>query len=230
MKKIFFKYILFFAPALIILSGSCKKENKSVPLIPVIVTNQSFIQSFDSMSAAEAQGWKFKNLSDDAANGWSVADSSSDGIMPFDGTGFLYSDYNASSTVEGSISNWAISPALFMQNGDKISFYTRSRGTSDGYGDRLQLRLNIFNSSDSIGKSSSDIGHFTTPLVDVNPLYKITSPGDYPTEWTKYEGIIQGLNKPDSGRFALRYFVELNGGSNGDEIAVDKVEFKTAGF
>ena len=115
-----------------------------------------------------------------------------------------------------------------MQNGDKISFYTLSNGSVDGYGDRLQLRLNTFNTSDSIGATSTAVGHFTTPLLDINPLYKVSPPGDYPSVWTKYEATITGLNQPDSGRFAIRYFVELNGGNNGDELAIDKLQFTTA--
>lgn len=227
MKKISFKYIALFGSAIIILANSCKKDNPA-PAPPIVVPDQSFVQSFDNMGAAIAQGWTFQNLSDNAHGGWAITDTTPNGkFTPFDGTGLLYSDYSVSSDVTGNISNWAISPRLLVQNGDKISFYTVSQGSVDGYGDRLQLRINLFNTSDSIGELSTDIGHFTTPLVDVNPLYKIAPPGDYPNTWTKYEATISGLNHPDSARFALRYFVELNGGANGDEIAVDKVEFKS---
>lgn len=222
-----------------VVAVSCSKD-KPTPAPPVVVTNQSFVQSFESMSAAQTQGWKFINLSDDANGGWNMDTETPNGFTPFDSTHLLYSDYTASGADLGDhpnsiISNWVISPKLLLQNGDKISFYTVSHGSigygaNGSYGDRLQLRLNIFDGSDSIGTTSRDIGNFTKPLVDVNPLYKVTGPGDFPTTWTKYEATITGLNHPDSGRFALRYFVELNGGINGDEIAVDKVEFKTYGY
>ncbi len=231
MKKISFKYIALFGSAIIILAASCKKEEKPTPPPPVVVTNQSFTQSFESIDEATAQGWKFQNLSDDPNGGWTVDATSAFGsFTPVDGTKLLYSDYTASNGADGNISNWAISPKLLVQNGDKISFYAVSSGSNDGYGDRLQLRLNVFNGSDSIGSASTDIGNFTIPLIDINPLYKIAGPGDFPTTFTKYEATIKGLNNPDSARFAIRYFVEIKGGVNGDELAIDKVEFKTAGF
>jgi hypothetical protein len=239
MKKTSIIPFAFFGLTIIVAGDSCKKDDP-VPAPPVVVTNQSFTQSFENIDSAAAQGWKFKNLSDDANGGWMVAPETGNGIAAFDGSNLLYSDYTASGAnlsthPDAVISNWAISPKLLLQNGDKISFYTVSHGSigygaSGSYGDRLQLRLNVFNGSDSIGTTAADIGNFTRPLVDVNPLYKVTGPGDYPTTWTKYEATISGLNQPDSGRFALRYFVQLNGGSNGDELAIDKVEFKTAGY
>jgi len=233
MKKISFKYIALFSSAILVLAVSCKKDEPAPPA-PIVVPDQSFVQSFDDEAAALAQGWEFKNLSDTAQGEWNFATETPNGFTPVDGTGLLYSDYSASGIYTGLISNWAISPRLLVQNGDKISFYTVSHGSigygaNGSYGDRLQLRLNVFNGSDSIATSSSDLGHFTTPLIDVNPLYKTTGPGDFPITWTKYEATITGLNKPDSARFALRYFVEVNGGANGDELAIDKVEFKTAG-
>jgi hypothetical protein len=239
MKKTFLVNIAITGLAIMILADSCKKDDPK-PAPPIVVTNQSFNQSFESITDAETQGWEFKNLSDDAVGGWTVAPETGNGIPAYDGSNLLYSDYtasgaNLSQNPDAVISNWVISPKLLLQNGDKISFYTISHGSigygaNGSYGDRLQLRLNIFNGSDSIGKTSADIGNFTRPLVDVNPLYKIEGPGDYPSTWTKYEATISGLNKPDSGRFAFRYYVQLNGGANGDELAIDKVEFKTAGF
>jgi hypothetical protein len=218
---------LYGLAATVILLQSCDDKEETPPP-PAPITGQSFTQSFDDMNAAKAQGWIFKNRSDDAGNGFRVRTSTIFyGDAPYDGTGLLYSNYAASTTFDGNISDWAISPARIFQNGDKISFYALSNGSNDGYADRLQLRLNVFNSSDSIGLESTDIGGFNKPLIDINPIYRIAGPGDFPTTWTKYEATVTGLNKPDSGRFAIRYFVEIHGGANGDEVAVDKVEFKS---
>lgn len=207
---------------------SCDDKEKTPPP-PAPVTDQSFAQSFDNMAAAVAQGWVFKNLSDDVGNPWSVQDETDFyGDAPFDGANLLYSNYEASFGFDGNISNWAISPARIIQNGDKVSFYALSNGTLDGYADRLQLRLNLINTSDSIGTASTDVGYFVKPLVDINSAYSVDPATGFPTAWTKFEATITGLNKPDSGRFALRYFVELHGGANGDEIAVDKFEYISA--
>jgi len=217
---------------LTLVGSSCKKDD-TPPEAPVVVPDQSFTQGFESMDDLLSQGWVLTNLSDDTGDGWSIQSSTGNGELPYEGGGLLYDSYAASAGFTGIISDWLISPKLFLQNGDKISFYTLSHGSvgygsSGAYGDRLQLRLNTFNTSDSIGSTSTDVGYFTKPLLDINPLYKVSPPNDYPSTWTKYEATISGLNKPDSGRFALRYFVELNGGVNGDEIAVDKLEFTSA--
>lgn len=228
MNKIFSAKTLMYCLAALVVFQSCKKDDDPVPA-PEPVPDQSFTQGFNTMAQATGQGWIFKNRSDDAGAGWRVrANTIFYGDAPFEGAGLLYSNYEASLGADGNISDWAISPVRVFQNGDKISFYTMSNGSNDGYGDRLQLRLNTFNTSDSIGELSTDVGNFTKPLIDVNPVYKITGPGDFPTTWTKYEATISGLNKPDSGRFALRYFVEILGGVNGDELAVDKVEYISA--
>lgn len=216
---------------------SCDDNNDDVVVPPPTPTNQSFSTSFESIDSLESQGWIFTNLSDTIGFGpgfgWSIQPSTGNGEAPYDGSSLLYDSYQAATNFSGNISDWLISPKLYFQNGDKISFYTLSHGSvgygsSGAFGDRLQLRLNIFNTSADIGAASTDVGNFTTPVIDINPLYKVSPPGDYPSTWTKYEATITGLNQPDSGRFALRYFVELNGGANGDEIGVDKLEFTSA--
>jgi hypothetical protein len=228
------KKVLVSTAFLCLLQVACKKDDSTPVKPPPTPTDQSFSTSFESMSELTQLGFEFKNLSDDTGDGWSIQSSTQfGGQSPYDGDKLLFDNYAASTGFSGIISDWLISPKLYFQNGDKISFYTLSNGSNDGYGDRLQLRLNTFNTSDSIAEpgtdgASSAVGNFTTPLIDVNALYKVSPPGDYPTTWTKYEATISGLNQPDSGRFALRYFVELNGGVNGDEIAVDKLEFTSA--
>ncbi|MET0393602.1 MAG: choice-of-anchor J domain-containing protein, partial [Chitinophagaceae bacterium] len=220
MNKIFSVKKLIYGLAVLAVFQSCKKDDDPVPA-PEPVPDQSFTQGFNTTAEAVNQGWIFKNRSDEAATGWRVrAKTIFYEDVPFEGAGLLYSNYEASGGFDGNISDWAISPARIIQNGDKISFYALSSGSHDGYADRLQLRLNTFNTSDSIGENSTDVGNFTKPLVDINPVYKVTGPGDFPTVWTKYEATVTGLNKPDSGRFALRYFVEILGGANGDELAV----------
>jgi hypothetical protein len=232
MNKSFLKPTLFCGLAIATLLQACN-DKKDAVVPPAPVTDQSFSQSFESLAAAQTQGWKFKNLSDGAATGWRVrATTIFYGDPAFDGTNLLYSNYAAGNGASGNLSDWAISPARIFQNGDKISFYALSNGEVDGYPDRLQLRLNIFNSSDSIksddpASKSSEIGNFTHPLLDINQVYSL-DPGGFPSVWTKYEATISGMNKPDSGRFAFRYYLEYNGGANGDELAIDKVVYTSA--
>ena len=228
MSKLFFIRVSLCSLAVFAFLQSCKKDKVTI-VPPVVVPNQSFTQSFEVLADAQTQGWVFTNRSDFKGTGWRVRSNTLFyGDPPFDGTKLLYSNYlaNTSPTAAGNISDWAISPARIFQNGDKISFYALSNGANDGYPDRLQLRLNLFNTSAFIDTFSTDVGNFTIPLIDINPNYSL-DPAKFPTTWTKYQATIIGLNKPDSGRFAIRYYMELQGGANGDEVAIDKVEFKS---
>ncbi len=233
------KKILIGIAIICVMQQACKKDSTPPPAPPT-PTDQSFSTSFESMDSLKSQGWVFTNLSDNPASGWGIEPGTSWGLGPVDGSNLLddnpfFATVDPYDTLTGTgvISDWLISKPILFQNGDKISFYTVSHGSIGypGYGnfpDRLQLRLNTFNTSDSIGVTASDIGNFTTPLLDINPLYKGAPPGDYPSTWTQYQVTISGLNEPDSGRIAFRYFLPLNGGLNGDEIAIDKFEFTSA--
>lgn len=237
MNKLILTKISTYSLLVFLLLQGCKKD--PVTPAPIVVADQTFTQSFDLMSTAVGQGWIFKNLSDSANLGWSVTHVAPNRNVAgfssvFDGTNYLEDNYTSNSSPSGlgNISDWAISPKLFFQNGDKISFYAISNGGSDGYPDRLQLRLNVLNTLDSTGvdansaTKSFDVGFYSKPLLDINSLYSTsTTITGFPSIWTKYEVTISGLNQPDSGRFAFRYFLEVNGGSNGDELAIDKVTF-----
>ncbi len=228
MSKLFFKKASLCFLVVFAFLQSCKKDKVTVTP-PAPITNQSFSQSFETLADAQAQGWVLTNRSDFKGTGWRVRSNTIFyGDAPFDGTKLLYSNYlaNISPSAAGNISDWAISPARIFQNGDKISFYALSNGANDGYPDRIQLRLNLFNTSAFIDTFSTDVGNFTIPLIDINANYS-TDPAKFPTVWTKYTATLTGLNKPDSGRFAIRYYMELQGGANGDEVAIDKVEYKS---
>jgi hypothetical protein len=238
MSTLFFKRASIACLVLVVFIGiqSCKKDSTPAPQ-PVVVPDQSFSQSFETMAAAVSQGWIFKNYSDGppyfAGMKWTVASATGTGVTAFDGTKLLYDNFGASNGGAGNLSDWVISPKITIQNGDVITFYAVSSGTIDGFGDRLQLRLNTFNASDSItdhtADSSSQVGNFLHPLVDINPLYSLDAAKGFPTAWTKFTAKISGLNQPVDGRFAFRYFVELSGGANGDEIGLDKVTYTSVG-
>lgn len=102
------------------------------------------------------------------------------------------------------ISTWLVSPELMIKNGDKIIFYTYSKGLS-----RLQLWVNKTNSL-NVGSGISNTGDFDIKLVDINPSYskfEINPALAFPTEWTKFEGEVKGLDAPVKGRFGFRYFL-----------------------
>jgi len=229
--------VLFYFSLTIIFLVSCKKDTD------VSVPDQSFVEEFDDIKAAMDSGWVFLNKSipvDNNSTQWqegSVSSSITAYSPKGSTTGFISTNYAATSSGEGIISNWAVSPHVIMQNGDKIIFYTRGLAypERDFYRDfinRLQLRANVQNDSADVGNGAS-VGSFETLLLDINANYDEYSsdpdqevPTAYPPEWTRFEATISGLAAPVNGRFAFRYFLE-GGGSDGrgSEVAIDSVAY-----
>lgn len=225
--------IPFFLCAVLV---ACQKD------VYVPVPDQSFVEEFENYNAAIDSGWVFLNRSVPANNARKWQEGSvSDNITAYSPkgsfSGFISAGFESTEASVGIISNWAISPVVTMQNGDKIIFYTRCRVYPErdfyrDYVNRLQLRINTNNISDDVGEGAA-AGSFTTLLLDINPEYEeYTSDPDefvptaYPPEWTRFEATISGLPRPLGGRFAFRYFLEEGGSSgNGSEVAIDSVAY-----
>ncbi len=117
----------------------------------------------------------------------------------------LTRDASSLSLTRFDISTWLVSPEKLIKNGDKIVFYAYSKGLS-----RLQLWVNPTNSL-NVGTDATNTGDFNLKLLDINPGYaKVeTNPaGAFPTEWTRFEGEVRGLQAPVQGRFGFRYFLQ----------------------
>jgi predicted extracellular nuclease/subtilisin-like proprotein convertase family protein len=127
----------------------------------------------------------------------------------------------------GTISNWLLTPQLNLADGDTFSFWTR---TADGsiWADRLQVRLSLAGASTNVGTSATDVGDFTTVLLDINPTLVSTG---YPQAWTQYTATLSGIPLNATGRIAFRYFVTDAGpsGNNSNYIGIDTVEYVSAG-
>lgn len=118
-----------------------------------------------------------------------------------------------------TINNWLVSPEIIMQDGDKISFYTYSKGVAS-----LQLWVNETNTL-NVGDNPDNTGDFSSKLVDINPGYKdvTTDPVKaYPQDWTRFEGVIKGLKNPVRGRFAFRHFIK-NAGPLPNTLTFDEI-------
>ena len=248
MKKSKLSGFLLASLSILTLLQSC--EDDSYLLAPPPVPDQSFVEEFDTAQSAYNRGWRFINRSDlIGRTNWQNPTVLT--TIPFisysgTGTGYLWADYQSTSSDAGVISNWAVSPELTMQNGDKIIFYTRAQllffnNDSTDFVNRMQVRLNkttSLNCGDGI-----DPGDFTVPLLDINPFYyeflksAFNNPANplyqqarqaYPHVWTRFEATVIGLDGPTKGRFAFRYFTE-EAGSNGraSSIAIDAVSYVT---
>jgi len=246
MKKSKLSGFLLASLSFLTLLQSC--EDDSYLLAPPPVPDQSFVEEFDTAQSAYNRGWRFINRSDVIGRTNWQNPTVLTGI-PFlsysgTGTGYLWADYQSTSSDAGTISNWAVSPELTMQNGDKIVFYTRAQllsfnNDSTDFVNRMQVRLNKTTSLNC--GDGTDPGDFTVPLLDVNPFYyeflksAFNNPPDpfyqqarqaYPHVWTRFEATVSGLDGPTKGRFAFRYFTEEAGGNGrGTAIAIDAVSY-----
>lgn len=146
------------------------------------------------------------------------------------GASYLTVNYNSVADGDGpdTISNWLISPTMLFNNGDVVSFWTRTETRMESQGffpDRLELRFSKVGGTD-VGASPGEVGTFTSLLTTVNPgLAPQGQPGAYPTTWTQFTGQVIGLNAPTNGAIAFRYFVTDGGpgGNNSNSVAVDTV-------
>ncbi len=155
---------------------SCKDDSYLTKIPPS--ADQSFKEEFDTATAALSRGWRFINVSEPVGSGiWQNGGS----IPPFfnafsnngSNAGFIGVDYLSTSAEKGTISNWMVSPPLLMQNGDKITFYTRALQQPYGidttdFGNSVQLRLNTINADTNVGNGLNP-GNFTKTVLAINP-------------------------------------------------------------
>ncbi len=240
MKRILPAIFLWVGVAALLFS-SC--VNDKYLIAPAAVPDQSFIEEFDTVSAAASRGWKFINVSESKGpNIWQQAGAVTPWFDAYSShgsnVGFIGADYTSTSAAAAIISNWLVSPVVTLQNGDTISFYTRALVYDDGAGDstdyanRLQLRLSTNGESLNVG-NAADPGDFTRGLIDINPNLEASSlinpvATAFPTRWTAFRITLFGLQEPVRGRFAFRYFVEGAGSNgNGSGVGVDLVTYKS---
>ena len=122
-----------------------------------------------------------------------------------------------------TISNWLLTPEVGLQDGDTLTFYTRTVELS-AFPDRLQVRMSTNGSSTNVGTTATDVGDFTNLLLDINPTYAM---GGYPEAWTQFTITISGISTGTMGRLAFRYFVEDGGpgGTRSNYIGIDRVQY-----
>jgi len=143
------------------------------------------------------------------------------GTLP---TSYIGANFN-NTTGTNTISNWLLTPATTLRNGIPMTFWTRST-TANPFPDRLQVRMSTNGTSTNVGTTATDVGDFTTLLLDINPTYTV---GGYPEVWTQMTVTITGVPSSTLGRLAFRYFVENGGptGANSNYIGIDTVSYIT---
>lgn len=195
---------------------------------------QAYTESFNDIATLGGNGWYIQNNSSPVGIiSWFQGTATNATPTPgpfnsYNGAANAYIGVNYNSTSgNGTISNWLVTPNRTIRNGDVFTFYTRKPTISAGmtdYPDRLEIRLSINGASTNVGATAAAVGDFTTLLLSVNPTLVANV---YPQNWTQYTITISGLPAPTSGRIAFRYFVTSGGplGSNSDYIGIDEVVY-----
>lgn len=188
-------------------------------------------ENFDSIgvpSPVIPAGWSQVNNSAPATTlGWFPQTGFGVPPGPHAGANAIAANFQAGSGVS-DLSVWLISPVATYNDGDQITFWTRSlNGTVPGsaFADRMQVRLST-NGGSSAGAGFASVGDFTTLLLDINPTLVAIGAGAYPTAWTQFSITLAGLpGGSASGSLAFRYFVPGGGpaGDNSNAILLDTV-------
>lgn len=204
--------------------------------LSVMAHAQSFIESFDtgptgwvdttvtnfgnaaggqSMAFASGTWHALNNSSPLGLSGWFSNNLTTAPFGPHSGAGLANANFQNGAGL-ATIDNYMMSPVRTFNNGDQISFWTRTVD-APGFPDRLILKL-------STAGASTSVASFTTTLLTVNP--SLTTAG-YPNTWTFFTTTITGLGGPTSGRFAFNYNVPSGGpnGANSDYIGIDDVRY-----
>ncbi len=175
-----------------------------------------FSEGFDDISALPGAGWVLTNNSSPAGDtNWFQGNA---GVFAAsDGPATSYIGANFLNAADGGdISNWLILPQVTVNDGDYLTFYTRSANSD--FPDRLEVRFNATGTV-NVGATASSVGDFGSSLLTINSGLAV---GGYPGEWTQYIVTLSGLGGPANGRFAFRYNVS-NTLVNADYIGIDSV-------
>jgi len=195
-------------------------------------------------SALSAGGWSAKNIS--APRGGTCVFSPS-ATPPFLGFNGSYAAFNYNSTTpNGTISTWFVSPVIPFGSQATLEFYIRRiANTTTVFPDRLEVRFSTNSvAPPNVGVGPFDVGSFSNLLLSINPILsnvQLNCPGNgysdpstktighFPQTWCKIRLTnMSGIPRIGSGRFAFRYFV-TNGGDNpapnSDYIGLDQLSY-----
>jgi hypothetical protein len=184
--------------------------------------SQSYSEGFENL--ANLTDWYIQNNSVSPDADWGGGSSTVFPAQAGTPNSYLSVNYQSTSSAVGTtISNWLFTPTRTYNNGDVITFYSRTV-TGPLYPDRMEVRFSSDGNGLDCGTTATSVGTFTTLLLSINPTLSTTG---YPQVWTQYTITISGLPAPTNGRVAFRYFVTNGGpaGSNSDLIGIDSYTY-----
>lgn len=141
-------------------------------------------EGFDDVEALFTAGWL--NVNNSTPGGETSWFQGNTGV--FDAQGGAADSYAAANYLVapsgGTADLWLLSPELLLNDGDVISFWTRTAPDA-GWGDAM--RIGLYGSS---------------PWLDINPG---NAPDGFPTDWTQYSVTVSGLGGETLTRFGFNY-------------------------
>ena len=184
---------------------------------------QAFTEGFDNITTLPASGWVQDNNSAPVGlTNWFQGNPTVFPAHQGATNAYIGANFNNGGGV-ATISNWLLTPPATLVNGATLTFFTRKIAST--FPDRMQVRMSTAGAGTDVGTLPTDVGTFTTLLLDINPTYA-PDPA-YPIVWTQFTVTVTGVPAPTLGRLAFRYFVENGGpnGTNSDFIGIDTVVF-----
>ncbi|MFD3164962.1 choice-of-anchor J domain-containing protein [Herpetosiphon sp. NSE202] len=214
------------------LQGLVQPQAPSAPAAPTVLN-----ENFDSFSGALADGWVIVNASDPInpdttehdrwkqgrSNGFTNMGSHSGAANSFAGSAWEA----ATSDSDAIVSNWLLTPPLWLENGKTVSFWSRSVGCTGGP-DRLDIRYSLAGTSTNVA-SGNNTGDFSNLLGRINPDLEFGNDPDgsdgYPcNDWAEFSYTISGLNQPMIGRIGFRHHV-VNTITRGLYLGIDDFSY-----
>lgn len=187
----------------------------SMALVGTTVSAASLTEGFEVVPVT---GWTTVNNSTTVgATGWFEGNTGVFSAQAGSAASYIGANFN-NTTGADTISNWLISPTLSFNNGDAVSFWTRTASASP-YPDRLELRFSSVGGV-NVGTTDNSVGTFSQLLLSVNSELQL---GGYPEDWTRFSSTISGLSGPTNAAIAFRYYVTNGGpdGANSSYIGID---------
>jgi hypothetical protein len=179
-------------------------------------------EGFDDITTLAGAGWvQTNNSSPVGSTGWFQGNPGVFAAQSGADEAYVAANFN-NADFGGNISNWLLTPVLTLNNGDSISFYTRTDAAA--FLDGLEVRLSTNGTSSDVGATDTSWGDFGTLLLTIDTPPKGSG---YPEDWTPFTVMLSGLSGAVSGRFGFRYFV-TDTSVNGDYIGIDTVSVNTA--
>ena len=120
-------------------------------------------EPFDDITTLPGSGWvEINNSTTGGTTGWFQGNTGVFASQAGATDSYIAANFN-NAGFGGNISNWLLLPVLTLNNGDILSFYTRTE-TGPVPGDNLEVRLSTNGASTNVGATTSSVGDFTTLL------------------------------------------------------------------